>query len=151
MNASSLPLRDVHLPPAPSWWPPAPGWWGLALLLVAVLVAAAVWWRRRQRRLAQWQALFDAAWQDASTPVARLAAASALLRRAARRVDPAADRLQGEAWLRFLDGRKGHAFSEGPGKVLLDGGFRADVAAAEGEAARVPARARFVQLMAGRR
>ena len=28
-------LRDIHLPPAPSWWPPAPGWWVLAALLAA--------------------------------------------------------------------------------------------------------------------
>ena len=34
-----LQLRDIHLPPEPSWWPPAPGWWLLALLLVIYLVA----------------------------------------------------------------------------------------------------------------
>ena len=27
-------LRDIHLPPAPSWWPPAPGWWLLAFVLL---------------------------------------------------------------------------------------------------------------------
>lgn len=24
--SANLPLRDVQLPPAPSWWPPAPGY-----------------------------------------------------------------------------------------------------------------------------
>ena len=34
-------LRDIHLPPDPSWWPPAPGWWMLAgLLLLLALLAA---------------------------------------------------------------------------------------------------------------
>ena len=29
-------LRDIHLPPDPSWWPPAPGWWMLAALVVTI-------------------------------------------------------------------------------------------------------------------
>lgn len=36
-----LPLRDIHLPTAVSWWPPAPGWWivlGLCLLALLLLV-----------------------------------------------------------------------------------------------------------------
>ena len=31
-------LRDIHQPPAPSWWPPAPGWW-----LVAIAGLMAIW------------------------------------------------------------------------------------------------------------
>jgi hypothetical protein len=31
-----LPLRDIHLPDAVSWWPLAPGWW-VSLILVIVL------------------------------------------------------------------------------------------------------------------
>src|SRR5262249_43714601 len=51
-------LRDIHLPPDPSWWPPAPGWWLLAIALL-VLAAFAIRtlvraWRERawQRRVA---------------------------------------------------------------------------------------------------
>lgn len=36
-------LRDIHLPPPPSWWPPQPGWWLIALALLAV----CLWWLRR--------------------------------------------------------------------------------------------------------
>jgi hypothetical protein len=43
-------LRDIHLPPSPSWWPPAPGWWGLAVLVVLVLLLGIWWWRQRGRR-----------------------------------------------------------------------------------------------------
>ena len=35
--SANLPLRDVQLPPAPSWWPPAPGYLmigGVVLLLL---------------------------------------------------------------------------------------------------------------------
>lgn len=147
---ATLVLRDVHVPPSPSWWPPAPGWWLVAAAVVLVVLAFAgrAWWLRRRRRA--WTTWFDAAGQDAS-PAEQVAAMSERLRRAARRADPQADRLQGEDWLRFLDGRQGHAFSQGPGRLLLDGGYRREVAPDALRAATAVARARFLELMAGRR
>lgn len=150
MDPAELPLRDVHLPPPPGWWPPAAGWWwvGAALLCALALVLLIVARRRARRR--RWLRLFE---QDSAgpTPAARIGAISALLRRAARRLDPRADTLQGEAWLQWLDGRKGQDFSQGPGRVLLDGGFRARASDAELAALEPLARARFLQLMAGKR
>ena len=150
MQAQELVLRDVHVPPAPSWWPPASGWW-LAAGAIA-LVFAILWWvgRQRRRRKLAWQKLFDEACGDAA-PAAQVAAISELLRRAARRVDKRADHLHGEDWLRLLDGRKQKAFSEGVGRLLLEGGYRREVPADEFAAARALARARFLELMAGRK
>jgi len=34
--ANEIPLRDIHLPDAVSWWPPAIGWW-LLPIIIAVL------------------------------------------------------------------------------------------------------------------
>lgn len=146
-----LVLRDVHVPPAPSWWPPAPGWW-LVLLVVVLAVAIPlllVQVRRARRR--RWVGLFDRQCPSALAPAAQVAAASELLRRAARRVDPAADRLRGDAWLTFLDGLQGRDFSAGPGRLLDDGGYRRRVDPRQLEQLREIARARFVQLMEGRR
>lgn len=150
MQTQELVLRDVHVPPAPSLWPPAPGWWLLALAVLLLLVAVAVFARCRKRRRRAWQELFDGACAPAS-PAARIAAVSVLLRRAARRIDKQADRLQGEDWLRFLDGGKKKNFSAGPGRLLLEGGYRREVEASAWEAAREVARARFLELMARRK
>lgn len=150
MQAQELVLRDVHVPPAPSLWPPAPGWWLVAAALLSM--AAVAWWfarRRRLRRLA-WERLFDEACRDAS-PAAQVAAMSELLRRAARRVDKRADRLQDLDWLLLLDGKKQKSFSEGAGKLLLEGGYRRQVPANEFAEAKALARARFLELMAGRK
>lgn len=147
---AELVLRDVHVPAPPSWWPPAPGWWMVfaAVLLIAVVAAAFAW--RRRHRTRSWQRLFDEA---SRLPQAneRIAAISELLRRAVRKVDANADRLQGEDWLRFLDGDKRHDFSAGAGRVLLDGGFRRDAADAEVARLLPLARARFLELMMGKR
>jgi hypothetical protein len=162
MQDPSLVLRDIHQPPAPPWWPPAPGWWLLAALLLLVVVVALWWLRRRRRRRELIVKMFDDALAAAATPAAEVAAMSELLRRAARRVDPAADRLQGEAWLAFLDRESGaigksrparpatNEFTEGPGRLLLDGGYRAEVDASEVAALRPLVRARFLQWMAAR-
>jgi len=159
MAASTLVLRDIHQPPAPPWWPPAPGWWGLAIALL-LAIGCAVWCkarqRRRQRRLA---ALFDEAVAAAESPAEAVAAISELLRRAGRCHDPAADRLHGEAWLAFLEQATSRTrggkpappvFTEGPGRLLLDGGYRREVAADEVAALRPQARALFLHWMSRR-
>lgn len=145
MGAPDLVLRDIHQPPAPPWWPPAPGWW---LLLALVLLVAALWaWhaaRQRKRRRAI-EAVFDDAVAAAGTPTAQIAAMSELLRRAARRVDPEADRLDGEAWLKLL------AFDSAAGRVLLEGGYQRDVDPRRVDELRPLARARFLQWTSGQR
>ena len=152
MQATNLPLRDIHSATPPSWWPPAPGWW---LVVAVVLAAAAVWfalWLRRRRRDRAIARLFDEALAQAGTPAAQIAAMSELLRRAARRVDPQADRLQGDDWLRFLDaGLEPPMFAAGAGAVLRDGAFRREVSPDEVEGLREAVRARFLEWMAAKR
>jgi hypothetical protein len=97
---------------------------------------------RRQR----WLRWFDMESADGTLPQ-RLASVSALLRRAARRHRAGAELLQGEDWLKFLDGRAGTDFSAGPGRVLLDGGFRPELDAEAFATARKLARVRFIELM----
>ena len=147
----TLPLRDVHPGVAPPWWPPAPGWW-LLLAGLAVLGLALAWWgRRRVRRRKSIRCLFDATVDAAPTPAAQVAAMSELLRRAARRHSPEADRLDGEDWLRFLDeGTTRTEFAAGPGRLLLEGPYRGDVDAGEAETLRVLARKRYLAWMGGR-
>ncbi|WP_017463436.1 DUF4381 family protein [Dyella ginsengisoli] len=110
-SAASAPsgpeLRDIHLPPPPSWWPPAPGWWVLAAL-ASLLLAWAVWrWISRQRHLRARAALLalvdDALSGTEGRPQEAAAALHALLRRAARRLDGGGGTLRGEAWREMLE------------------------------------------------
>lgn len=130
--STALPLRDIHLPAEPGWWPPAPGWWLLGLLGVLLLGwllqrIHRLWVATRARRARV--ALLDAAL--AELPPAspeRVAAAATCLRRVALREHPAAAILRGESWLAFLDrDMPGSPFTQGPGRLLLDGAFRSSV------------------------
>jgi hypothetical protein len=130
-------LRDIHLPTEPSWWPPAPGWW----LLAALLCFALAWaWRvfahgRRLRRLRRaLHGQLDALRREQVDGAAQVAAMSLLLRRAAKRYAPQALALRDEAWLRFLDADDpARPFSQGPGRLLLDGPYRPRVDPVEAE------------------
>ncbi|MGH8054442.1 MAG: DUF4381 domain-containing protein [Stenotrophomonas sp.] len=151
MIAAQLPLRDVHLPSAPGWWPLAPGWWLVIAAIVLIVSVIAAFYLHRKRQLRRWMQVFDQQLAVSESGPSRLAAASELLRRASRRVDPQAALLHGEPWLRFLDGRKGNVFSKGEGRVLLEGGFHPQVDAEAVERACRLARTRFLELMAGKR
>lgn len=148
MQGDALVLRDIHQPPAPPWWPPAPGWW-MVMAVFVVMAGIAAWfaWRRRRRARAI-ASLFDARLAQARTPAEEIAALSELLRRAARRRDPDADKLLGDDWLRFLDsGLQSPVFSAGAGSILRDGGYRRDVLPDDVDALRMAARARFLDWM----
>ena len=143
-----LPLKPMHSGVPPSWWPPAPGWWLLAVVLLVVGLAITLWRRRRARRHAAWARLFDQTLDAAMTPSAKVAAVSQLLRRAARRIDPQADRLLGEDWLRFLDaGMKQPVFQSASGALLVEGAFRPQVDADAVDALCVAARQRYLDWM----
>jgi hypothetical protein len=101
-------LRDIHLPPDPSWWPPAPGWWVLAALLLTASVAGAWFWFRHRRAFRQrQQVLFELdrlvlRYQDEDDQVALASGLHQLLRRVARRHDALATQQRGEAWRQTL-------------------------------------------------
>jgi hypothetical protein len=101
-------LRDIHLPPAPSWWPLAPGWWMLGALLLLSLVVAGWLWRRRARLQRGRRRLLDelerlAARHARDGDDAALATAiHQLLRRVARRHDATATQQRGKSWRQTL-------------------------------------------------
>jgi hypothetical protein len=127
----NLPLHDIHLPAAISWWPPAPGWWlTLGVVLFLALGGFLLWRhtvRRRYRRLAlrALSALEQQHLQD-QDHMQLVAALSRLLRQAALLHFPSAycAGLVGNDWLTFLDQNPGKvSFSEGAGQILATGPY----------------------------
>ncbi len=129
-------LRDIHLPPTPSWWPPAPGWWLLAAFACVLLFFAARWLLRGQRER-RWRRQIHAeldriaALHPTQMESAQLAAqVSQLLRRASRMIEPTAVALRGDAWLTFLDTQlpaeraQQAPFRTGAGRALIDAPYR---------------------------
>ena len=134
-------LRDVHLPDVPAWWPPAPGWWitaGLGLLLLALLIRQISRWRRRTRprrlALAELEAQLTG-WRTGRLGAAEcLNGCNALLKRLWVHVEGRHDLagLSGNAWLSYLDTRsRTNSFTEGPGRLLGDQRFSADLGEAD--------------------
>jgi len=140
-------LRDVHLPPDPTWWPPAVGWW----LIAALAVAAAVWlilqavqaYRRRaplRQAGSLLQALLAAHQRGDISAAEFLHQGNELLKRVLVRAYGRREYapMAGQAWLAALDELSGtDHFSNGPGKVLGEARFSAnpevDVAALHAE------------------
>jgi len=134
IDFSQLPLRDIHLPGAISWWPPAPGWWLLVALGLGALALYALHYFRGRHRRAALRTLqrVRLALEQGAEPVACLQNVSTLLRRFAMTTaahgpresavvaEPDVPGLIGEPWLRYLDSRwQREAFARGPGRRLL--------------------------------
>jgi cbb3-type cytochrome oxidase subunit 3 len=125
-----LPLKDIHIPEAISWWPPAIGWWLLALLVI-LLVAGGIWlYKRLTRKTAIKTAknLLLAIKQNTEiNNQQKLIELSMLVRRTAISNLPRADvaGLTGQDWLLFLDNSvKDAAFTNGIGQLLGDAPYR---------------------------
>jgi hypothetical protein len=101
-------LRDIHMPPEPSWWPPAPGWWLLGGVLLLVLLAAVWrWWRYRRLAARCQRVLAEVDRIAAQYRLDRDGGALAsglhqLLRRAVRQHDGAAAQHSGMGWQQVL-------------------------------------------------
>lgn len=129
VDFSQLPLRDIHLPGAISWWPPATGWWLLAALAIAAAVVAGLYYYRQRHRRAALRALRQVrtALARGAEPVVCLQQVSTVLRRFAmtRARDGAGTAvpvagLIGERWLAYLDGCwQRDSFRRGAGRALL--------------------------------
>ena len=131
-------LHPLHLPDPVGLWPIAPGWWWLAaaIAVALLLLATAAWlWHRgrhRRRALRRLRALHHRVPQSDQARARELAALNTVLREHAATLAPTevvAGR-SGLAWLHFLDNTlEPRTFTQGPGHCLLDGPYRAEVAA----------------------
>ncbi|GJM05283.1 MAG: hypothetical protein DHS20C09_12740 [marine bacterium B5-7] len=135
-DPSSLPLRDIHLPDAVSWWPLAPGWWALIILLGIVLLLTMYLIRRyrnhkisafflAKQELERIKTDFNIN-QNKSNLVKEL---SELIRRLSISILPRQESagLTGVEWLRFLDQYSDkNEFENGIGRVLIEAPYQAD-------------------------
>lgn len=136
-DLQNLPLRDIHIPDAVSWWPLAPGWWLLLLLILLAAIAVMALRRFQQRRRLRKTALIafntlKANYYQNHDAQQLLRSLSMLLRRISisqlPRTQTAA--LTGEAWLQCLDKLTSakalpkEVFSKGVGRVLADAPYR---------------------------
>ena len=146
--APDIVLRDIHRVPAPPLWPPAPGWWLVLLVVILVGSAVYIWLRRRRARRLAVERVFDDAMADAADAPAKVAAMSALLRRASRRHRDDADVLDGVAWLEALDeGAKTPLFQSSIGRMMIDGAYRKDLDPSDVDVLQGMARTRFLEWM----
>jgi len=128
-----LPLRDIHLPEAISYWPPAIGWWLLAIIILLCLLLAWRLYLRLTRRTAIKQAkhlLLEIKNNNKNSEIEKVQRVSACLRRVAISTDKSENvaGLTGESWLNYLDNTiEGHPFSQGIGRSLLDMQYRQSV------------------------
>lgn len=124
-------LRDIHLPPAVSWWPPAPGWWVLVALLVAALGLAYLCYQHRLRTRWRRSALAELNRLHNVQGGELVRQLSTLLRRVAISRFPRDEvaALTGARWLAFLDRTLGDGtpFQSGVGAVLGSGPYARNV------------------------
>lgn len=101
----SLPLDDIILPSAVSWWPLSYGWWLLLALILAasVLLGIGLFRRWRRHRLLEQQRLQLLQQCAGLSGAACATAVSAWLKMQLKTQHPEACALHGVAWLDYLN------------------------------------------------
>lgn len=133
---NELPLRDIHLPEAVSWWPPAIGWWLLALLLVVIVLAYFLIRFLRQRASATnykkmaLQAFQQIRKNEQQDPMLLLREISQLLRRIALSYLPRQQvaSLTGQQWIEQLNQLSAtEVFSQQDAELISQASYRPQV------------------------
>lgn len=129
-----LPLREIHLPDAISWWPLALGWWmmlGILLLfLIALLVIRHFQKPTLKKHAAKELSAIEHMFQSGQDATRCLSALSMFLRRVVLSQNHPAETagLTGTAWLKLLDRSLDEPeFSQGAGQILLTGPYQSNV------------------------
>jgi len=121
-----LPLKDIHLPEAISWWPPAIGWWGLAVLIALCGFLIISLFKRLTRKtvIKEAKKILQTIQRDSDiSDYQKLCDLSVLFRRVAISHYPRtqAASLTGQEWLEFLEKpMKDGRFSQGVGRILTE-------------------------------
>lgn len=111
---NDLPLRDIHLPDAISWWPPAIGWWLLPIVILTIIftVYQLIKFKKQIRSKTVYKKIAQLELQrirenfnDTEDPVHLLRAISTLLRRIGLSYLPreTVASLTGEQWINQLN------------------------------------------------
>ncbi len=127
---NELPLKDIHLPDAITWWPLAIGWWLLIVMVIAAIYGGYLFYKRLTRRTARKDAtivLQDIKQHAKDDVLQTIKALSACLRRVAISIDSRENvaGLVGDAWLDYLDNAMDDApFKTGIGRLLVDAPYQ---------------------------
>jgi len=131
---TTLPLRDLKLPPEPGFWPLAPGWWVLLGLLLLLLVWLGIKWLRHQRKKRRWQQInqqlshIEFSFQQHKNKQQLLADVSSFLRRFVRFQlnQHHATSFAGENWIEYLNQLQGANSFEPFANSLTQGVFQSE-------------------------
>jgi len=110
---NELPLRDIHLPDAISWWPLAIGWWLLPLIILAggFAIYRFLKYKQQNRKLAYRKMALDelnnlqSQFKNQQNSIELIRSVSALLRRISLSYLPREETasLTGEQWIKQLN------------------------------------------------
>ena len=126
-----LPIRDIHLPEAISWFPPAIGWWFIIIVVPIVSYFLIALIQRLFQKTAIKEAkklLLQLQTNNALTPLEKVRELSSLLRRVTVNFHPENGGLTGRAWLDYLDSSlKKTGFKNGVGRCLADAPYQKEL------------------------
>ncbi len=126
-----LPIRDIHLPEAISWFPPAIGWWFIIIVVPIVSYFLIALIQRLFQKTAIKEAkklLVQLQTNNALTPLEKVRELSSLLRRVTVNFHPENGGLTGRAWLDYLDSSlKKTGFKNGVGRCLADAPYQKEL------------------------
>lgn len=131
-SVQDIPIRDIHLPDAISWWPLAPGWWGL-LILITLLIVLFVYLKRRKKGVknqlpsihSQVMLELKNVYQIDDNGKFSQKLSELLKRVAITHYGKKVSGLTGESWLQFLDSQwEENTFTKGKGRILIDLPYR---------------------------